>query len=189
MVNNDTDPNYFRTHLFNGISLAYIDSAGAGSPRAKKKATIVLLHGFPQCSYQFRSVIPLLAQAGYRVIAPDYRGAGESSKPTEGFGKAEMAADIVMLLDQLSLSEPLQGVGHDICGVIAFALGSRWPERVASLCLCEAFLPGTTTCETKQAEDKVAFFHFSFHCVPNLPEALLLGREKTYIEFFINQFS
>lgn len=133
MVNVDIDSHYFRVNLYNGISLAYIDRTPSSPPDTKVKGTIVLIHGFPQCSYQWRTVIPLLLSAGYRVIAPDYRGAGESSKPNESFTKAMMAADIIMLLDHLGLTEAVHVVGHDIGGIIAFALALRWPERVSTV--------------------------------------------------------
>ncbi len=48
--------------------------------------TLVLLHGWPETSWQWRHVIPLFADAGYRVVAPDYRGAGNSSRPRSDYG-------------------------------------------------------------------------------------------------------
>jgi pimeloyl-ACP methyl ester carboxylesterase len=146
-----------------------------------------MLHGFPQTSYQFRKVIPLLSSAGYRVLAPDYRGAGESSKPSNEFTKAIMAADIIALLDHLEIDEPVHVVGHDVGGLIAFVLATRWPERVASACFGECFLPGTEVCQEQLKNDPVNYFHFAFHRVSNLPEALVQGREKLYIDFFINK--
>ena len=184
----DTASNYYRVHLFNGVSLAFIDCSPDISRAQRPGQTIVLIHGFPQTSYQYRKVIPTLVDAGYRVIAPDYRGAGESSKPTNGFTKAIMAADIVALLDHLDINAQVHVVGHDIGGIIAYMLASRWPERVASACFCECLLPGTATYSTQLIENPVKYFHFQFHCVANLPEVLIQGREKTYIDFFINQF-
>jgi pimeloyl-ACP methyl ester carboxylesterase len=61
-------------YLETGVRMHYVD-AGAGT------AALVLLHGFPQTSWQWRHVIEPFAEAGYRVIAPDYRGAGNSSRP------------------------------------------------------------------------------------------------------------
>lgn len=54
--------------------------------------TIVLLHGFPQTWWQWHRIIPPLVEAGYRVVAPDYRGAGDSWRPTTGYDKRTMAA-------------------------------------------------------------------------------------------------
>ncbi|KAL9595705.1 MAG: hypothetical protein Q9219_006271 [cf. Caloplaca sp. 3 TL-2023] len=63
-------------------------------PIPHPKGTILLIHGFPETSHQFRHVLAPLASAGYRVIAPDYRGAGYSSKPVSGYTKAVLAADL-----------------------------------------------------------------------------------------------
>lgn len=103
-------------------------------PSPKPKAPILLLHGFPQTSHQFRHVLPLLAEQGHHCIAPDYRGAGRSSKHYTDFRKTTMAADIVALLDKLALTEPVYVIGHDIGGIVAFALASRHLERVRSVC-------------------------------------------------------
>ena len=182
----DTNANYYRRYLYNGISLACIDCAMDTSQDTKVKGTIVLLHGFPESSYQFRRAIPALANAGYRVLAPDYRGAGESSKPMDGFNKAAMAADIIQLLDHLGIDDPVHVFGHDIGGMIAFVMASRWPRRVLSVCFSECLLPGTHTYKDRQTQSPIDYFHFTFHCVANLPETLIQGRERIYIEHFVN---
>jgi pimeloyl-ACP methyl ester carboxylesterase len=63
------------------LRLHYV-SAGDG------ERTVVLLHGFPQTWKAWRPVIPMLTAAGFRVIAPDYRGAGNSSRPLSGYDKS-----------------------------------------------------------------------------------------------------
>ncbi|KAJ9625590.1 hypothetical protein H2203_004349 [Taxawa tesnikishii (nom. ined.)] len=154
------------------------------------KGTIVLLHGFPQTSYQFRHVIRPLAETGYRVIAPDYRGAGRSSKPSNGFTKAQMAEDVYHLVFRhLKLDEEskIHLVGHDIGGMIAHAFAFRYPGRVASIVWGECPLPGTAS----YYRDKglVQQFHFMFHAVPDLPEALVSGRERIYLAHFFDKIS
>lgn len=114
------------------ISLAYLDQQPPSGQSTK--ATVLLIHGFPQTSHQFRHILPLLAQEGYRCIAPDYRGAGRSSKNVSDFRKTTMAVDMVALLDGLSIEEPVHVIGHDIGGMVAFALASRYPNRVQSVC-------------------------------------------------------
>lgn len=55
-----------------------------------------------------------LAEAGYRVIAPDYRGAGASSKTVTGYAKTQMAADLKDLVqNHLGIKEKIHVVGHD----------------------------------------------------------------------------
>jgi pimeloyl-ACP methyl ester carboxylesterase len=55
--------------------------------------TMVLLHGFPETWREWQAVIPLLVGASFRVVAADYRGAGDSWRPAGGYGKFTMAQD------------------------------------------------------------------------------------------------
>lgn len=168
------------------VRIAYVDHPTAD---ASPKATIFLLHGFPQTSYQFRHVIPLLAKEGYRCIAPDYRGAGQSSTGHQDFRKSIMAADMIGLLDALQITEPIHVVGHDIGGMIAFAMASRHPKRVKSVCWGECPLPGTEAYYRDRTDHAVQQFHFIFHCVADLPEALVAGRERIYVSHFLNKIT
>lgn len=113
------------------IRLHYLDVPAEG----KQKAVILLIHGFPQTSYQFRKVIKPLAAEGYRIIVPDYRGAGLSSKPDDGdYSKVYVAEDIHLLLTQeLNITEKVHVVGHDIGGMIAYAYAVRHAEHTASV--------------------------------------------------------
>src|SRR5438309_848995 len=75
-----------------GVRLHYVATP------SEKEAVVVLLHGFPQTWWEWRHVIPMLANAGFRVVAPDYRGAGYSQRPLDGYDKRTMAGDIQGLL-------------------------------------------------------------------------------------------
>jgi pimeloyl-ACP methyl ester carboxylesterase len=167
------------------IRLAYIDCPPPYPP--DQESIILLLHGFPQTSHQFRHVITPLAAAGYRVIAPDYRGAGASSKPASGFTKSAMAEDILMLLDCLGIDDPIHLVGHDIGGMIAYAFASRYHSRVMSVVWGECPLPGTVVYHTNKTTRAVQQFHFIFHSVLDLPEALVAGRERIYLDHFFSK--
>ncbi|CAI0644108.1 unnamed protein product [Colletotrichum noveboracense] len=171
--------------LGEGLRLAYIDE----KPISQAKGVIVLIHGFPQTSYQYRHVIKPLISAGYRVVVPDYRGAGLSSKPDGDFRKTTMANDIVLLLDHLSITGSVHMVGHDIGGMIAYAFATRHAERTASLIWGECPLPGTKAHEEDRTIHGVQQFHFLFHCVPELPEALVSGREEIYLSHFFDKVS
>ena len=81
---------------------------------------MLLVHGFPQTSYQFRRVITPIANAGYTAIVPDYRGAGASSKPWNGYTKEIMAQDLHTLLQKIGVKERLHLVGHDI-GMLGYS--------------------------------------------------------------------
>ena len=167
------------------LKLAYIDYPP--SPETTTKGTLLLIHGFPQTSHQFRHALPLLSAKGYRCIAPDYRGAGASSNPANDCRKCTMAADMIALLDYLDLKDSVHVIGHDIGGMIAYAMAARWSERVKSVIWGECPLPGTETYRRERTEHQVQQFHFIFHSVPDLPEALLAGKEKLYIEHFMHK--
>lgn len=169
------------------LRLAYLDYAPSTDDEVS--GTILLIHGFPQSSYQYRHVLPMLAKRGYRCIAPDYRGAGASSKPMTDYRKSSMAADIIALLDHLGMKNPVHVIGHDIGGMIAFAMASRWPERVRSVCWGECPLPGTQEYYQDRTEHAVQQFHFIFHSVPDLPEALIAGKERVYITHFFSKLT
>ncbi|KAF2726561.1 alpha/beta-hydrolase [Polyplosphaeria fusca] len=168
------------------IRINYIDCPPPSTSNAK--GTICLIHGFPQTSYQFRHVIMPLSDAGYRVIAPDYRGAGQSSKPLSGYTKSQMASDIHTLLHTtLSIPHKIHIVGHDIGGMIAFAYARLFPSHTASLTYGECPLPGTTLYDSIRGSPDV--FHFLFHRIPDLPEALIAGREDIYLKHFFDKQS
>jgi pimeloyl-ACP methyl ester carboxylesterase len=155
-------------------------------PVLDRKGVILLIHGFPQTSYQFRHVITPLADAGYHIVAPDYRGAGQSSKPNGGYGKTQMAEDLhILIRDYLKIKEKIHVVGHDIGGMIAFAYATRYPNDVASLIWGECPLPGTFAYEDIKASPDV--FHFVFHRVPDLPEFLISGKERDYCKHFFDK--
>lgn len=106
--------------------------AEAGPPDGR---SVVLLHGWPQHWWCWRDVIPPLADAGFRVIAPDLRGAGWSDAPAHGYEKEQLASDVLALLDTLAL-ERVALVGHDWGGWVAQLVALRAPQRVERLTLC-----------------------------------------------------
>jgi pimeloyl-ACP methyl ester carboxylesterase len=167
------------------IRLSYLDLRRAPDS-GESKGTILLIHGFPQTSHQFRHVMRPLADAGYRVIAPDYRGAGQSSKPASGYEKSQMAEDLFTLVhEHIGVKDKIHIVGHDIGGMVAFAYASRYPDYVASLIWGECPLPGSAFFE--QVKSSPDAFHFVFHCIPDLPEALIAGREAIYLKHFFDK--
>ncbi|GAB1738683.1 hypothetical protein NU219Hw_g3480t1 [Hortaea werneckii] len=175
---------YLKAELPNGVCLTYRDHLPL--PGCSFRGAIVLIHGFPQTSYQFRHVLPLLAAKGFRCIAPDYRGAGNSSKPNDSFDKATMTQDILQLLEVLGITERIHLLGHDIGGMVAFAFAHKYLERLKSVCWGECPLPGTQTYyrDKQDLQRQVQQFHFIFHQVPDLPEALVKGNERVYITHF-----
>src|ERR1700730_6516325 len=102
-----------------GVRLHYL-SAGGGDP-------VVLLHGYAETSHMWRPLIAELVNT-YTVIAPDLRGAGESSTPVAGYTKAEMAQDIHALVGKLGY-ERIRIVGHDIGLMVAYAYAAQYPSE------------------------------------------------------------
>ncbi len=109
-----------------GVTLAVVDE-GRGP-------AVLLLHGFPDSSALWRKQIPPLVDAGFRVVAPDLRGFGDSDKPqdVEGYRLHLIAAEIVRLLDVLEL-ERVHVVGHDWGAAVAWAVAAFFPNRVERL--------------------------------------------------------
>jgi pimeloyl-ACP methyl ester carboxylesterase len=88
---------------------------------------VLLLHGWPQHWYEWRYLMPALADR-HRVLAPDLRGFGWSDAPRDGYLREDMARDVLALLDVLEV-ERVKLVGHDWGGWIGFILCLRAPER------------------------------------------------------------
>lgn len=171
-----------------GVRIHYLDCSPPPS-ELPERGVILLIHGFPQTCYQFRHVLVPLGRAGYRVIAPDYRGAGKSSRPDGAFTKSVMAADLSYLIHtHLGIRQSIHVVGHDIGGMVAHAYASRYPDYVASVIWGECPLPGTKAYERHKTMMPQQF-HFVFHRVADLPEALVAGREHIYLRHFFDKIS
>jgi pimeloyl-ACP methyl ester carboxylesterase len=92
---------------------------------------VLLVHGFPDDHTVWRNQIPPLVDAGYRVIALDTRGCGESEiKPREDdYAIDKLVADLVALLDALRIAK-VRLVGHDWGALQAWCFAMEYPERV-----------------------------------------------------------
>jgi pimeloyl-ACP methyl ester carboxylesterase len=113
------------------VKLASIDVAPtAGTANGH---VLVLLHGYPSASYAWRHVVQPFADLGYRVVAPDYRGAGDSNKPNTGYDKVTMAKDVHSLFrDHLGVKKAIV-VGYDIGMMVAVSLALQFPGSVEGL--------------------------------------------------------
>src|SRR5215510_10087472 len=124
-----------RTVTTPGATLNVLD-AGAGPP-------VVLAHGFPELAYSWRHQIPALADAGYRVLAPDQRGYGRSSRPedVDEYDIHCLTGDLLALLDDIG-EEQAVFVGHDWGSMVVWQLAMLTPERVAGVVgMSVPFLP------------------------------------------------
>jgi pimeloyl-ACP methyl ester carboxylesterase len=95
---------------------------------------VILCHGFPELAYSWRHQLPVLAGAGYRAVAPDMRGYGESDAPAEveTYDVLTVGRDLIGLLDHLG-DERAVFVGHDWGAIVVWQLALSHPERVAAV--------------------------------------------------------
>ena len=120
-----------RSIAVNDVTLQVTEAGEPGAP------VVLLLHGFPELAYTWRRQIPVLAEAGYHVLAPDQRGYGGSSAPerVDAYTVADLSADVVGLLDSEFGGGPDRAVivGHDFGGVVAWGAPLLHPERFAGV--------------------------------------------------------
>ena len=95
---------------------------------------VVLLHGFPETSYEWRAQLGVLGAAGFRAVAPDQRGYSPGARPSAvgDYSVPLLAQDVVAIADALG-AERFHVVGHDWGASVAWALGSIAKERLVSL--------------------------------------------------------
>ena len=95
---------------------------------------VVLLHGFPELAYSWRHQVPVLAAAGFRVIALNQRGYGQSSRPheIEAYDIDALASGVVGLMDALGVEQGVV-IGHDWGAPVAWHTALRHPARVRAV--------------------------------------------------------
>ena len=167
-VSFDIDNVTFSHHMatVNGIQLHYV-IGGHGDP-------IVLLHGWPETWHAWHKVMPALAK-NYTVIAPDLRGLGDSSKPPTGYDGKTVAEDIYQLVNQLGFKTILL-VGHDLGTQVAYLMSST------SYGSKEASSNGINDSRFRTS-GKTAIWWGIFHQTPDVPEALVQGKELIYLSW------
>ncbi len=107
--------------IINDITMVY-DECGSGPP-------LILIHGFPLCRRMWHPQLNKLPKAGFRVIAPDLRGFGDSDAPEGPYSMELFADDVIGLMDHLAIERAVIG-GMSMGGYILFNLLERYPERV-----------------------------------------------------------
>jgi len=161
----------------NGHSIHYV-IAGKGRP-------VLLLHGWPETWYAWRYIIPELAKE-YTVIAPDLTGLGDSTAPAD-FTPATVAETMFLLVQQLGYTDILLA-GHDWGGNIAYLYASAHPEQVSKLVILDIGVMNTAL-ENRPllARTGKNLWWFPFHMTEALPEQLIEGRERIYLNWFYQQ--
>jgi pimeloyl-ACP methyl ester carboxylesterase len=95
---------------------------------------VVLLHGFPQTSLSWSAVAPVLAEAGFRVVAPDQRGYSPDARPPQvpDYAMEHLVGDVLGLADALGL-DTFHLVGHDWGASLAWIVAARHAARLRSM--------------------------------------------------------
>ena len=156
----------------NGISIN-VATAGAGRP-------VLLLHGWPHTWFLWRKVMADLAD-DFRVIAPDLRGIGGTTRATDGYDIETLSDDAAALLRELDAEDAI-AVGIDAGAPVAWMLAMRHPGQIRKLIVMESLLgplPGA-----EQFLKAGPPWWFGFHSVPVLAEMVVEGSEDAYLDWF-----
>ncbi|MBN1584106.1 MAG: alpha/beta hydrolase [Anaerolineae bacterium] len=148
---------------------------------------VVLLHGFPEHWYSWRSQIPVLAKAGYRIVAPDQRGYNRSDKPTgvQAYRGDKLTADVMGIIHILGYDQAVI-VGHDWGGVVAWRFAMDYPQAIKRLIVMNAPHPQAYQREIRAGwRQRRKSWYVLFFQLPLVPEALMrLSPLKTAQFFF-----
>lgn len=122
-----------------GLELNVLEWAAKGPARGDA----VLVHGFQDVAWSWDLVAPELARIGYRVLAPDLRGFGDSDRvhPSGYYYFPDYVFDLTELVDALCGAHPIALVGHSMGGNVAVMYAGLYPERVNKLALLEGVGP------------------------------------------------
>jgi pimeloyl-ACP methyl ester carboxylesterase len=150
---------------------------------------LVLLHGWPQTSYAWRHVTPLLAPDCH-TLAYDLPGVGSSAPAIDRFDKWSISGDLHASLGQRGVQRPLV-VGHGVGAQVAYAYLRRYPTQVRGVMLLDTPIAGVGGWEDLFTSS--AFWHIGFHQTMSgatgLAELLVTGREHRYFRSHIDRFA
>jgi pimeloyl-ACP methyl ester carboxylesterase len=151
----------------NGVRLHYAEIGRGSGP------LVILLHGFPECWYTWRYIMPHLAPH-YHVVAPDMRGYNWSDKPegVSSYSLEEVSGDVAALIESLG-SERAYVVGHDWGGSVAWHMGAHHADKVEKLVVINSPHPAALARELKTRAQLLRSWYFFFFQLPLLPEAAI----------------
>lgn len=163
-----------------GVQLHFVEM-GDGPP-------ILLCHGFPESWYSWRYQIPALADAGFRVIAPDLIGYGDSSAPEEieAYSQENICKDMLLFMDKLGIAQATV-IGHDWGGALVWNLAQFYPERIrAVVSLNTPLFPLDTNSDPMEKLKSLPIFDYQIYFQkPGVAEAELeKDLERTFKIFF-----
>jgi pimeloyl-ACP methyl ester carboxylesterase/uncharacterized protein YndB with AHSA1/START domain len=157
----------------NGTKLHYV--RGGGGP------AVILVHGFPEDWTEYKVIMPRLAQR-FDVIAVDLPGIGKSAPAAGGCDAMNLAAHIEALSQALDLKKPYI-VGHDIGAIVTYAYVRSYADNLRGAMILDVPVPGIAGWD--EAVDDL--WHIGFIQVPDLPEALVTGRQEAFIGYNLSE--
>lgn len=166
----------------NGIRL-HVAEAGTGP-------LVLLLHGFPEFWWSWRHQLVGLADAGYRVVAPDLRGYGASDKPPRGYDAPTLAGDVAGLVRALGERDAAI-VGHDWGGVLAWTVGTLHPRVVRRLAVLDAPHPRrlrSALLTDPRGQLRASGYALTFQ-TPRYAESLLTRDDGAYVGRLLAEWS
>ncbi|QNB15159.1 alpha/beta hydrolase [Paraburkholderia tropica] len=164
-----------------GIRLHYVTGGKSDGD------VLVLLAGFPESWYAWRKVMPILGER-YRIIAPDLPGQGDSDRPLDVYDTQSLATVLHALLGKLGVSR-YDLAAHDVGAWVAYPYAALFGDEVKRLALFDAGIPGITLPDALPLAPERAWrtWHFAFHAVADLPEVLIEGKERAYLDWFLRR--
>ncbi|CAA9444678.1 MAG: Epoxide hydrolase [uncultured Pseudonocardia sp.] len=152
---------------------------------------VVLLHGFPEFWWSWRHQLPALAARGYRAVAVDLRGYGDTDKPPRGYDLWTLAGDVSGLIGALGESRA-HVVGHDWGGIIAWTLAALHPRRVRSVTVVGAPHPLAVRARVlrdPRGQGRATASHALGFQVPRVPERSLRADGGARVERILRDWS
>ncbi len=162
-----------------GLKIHYT-TAGTGP-------AILLIHGWPFTSLEWKKLIPFLTKSDYSVFAPDLVGCGESELPDAPKSKFEIASILNQLLELHKLNN-VTILGTDIGMMVAYSLAVNFPERIGKVILGEGALPGFGLEQLMDVANGGSW-HFGFQALGEYSANLIHGNEKEYHSGFYSIMS
>ncbi len=154
----------------------WFDLAECGPPGSDRLA--ICLHGFPELNYSWRFQMPMLAEGGWRVWAPNMRGYGESERPAgiRAYALDHLTADVAALIDAARKESPTREimlVAHDWGAIVAWYFAALKLRPIDRLVVMNVPHPKVGEREIRKWRQFWKSWYIFFFQLPGLPERLL----------------
>ncbi|KAK5891041.1 hypothetical protein CgunFtcFv8_018335 [Champsocephalus gunnari] len=165
-----------------GVRTHFVEM-GSGPP-------VLLCHGFPESWFSWRFQIPAMAAAGFRVLALDMKGFGESTAPPdiEEYSQEQLCKDLITFMDKMAMPQ-VTLVGHDWGGALVWNMAQYYPERVRAVAsLNTPLFPASPSVNPGEKLKDIPIFDYQLYFQqPGVAEAELeKDLERTFKIFFFS---